>query len=50
MNYLEEYFQDIQEEDIDIDTLKAKYLSFIEKYYQEAIEKDKQLLEKLKNP
>ena len=49
LDYLEEYFQDIQTEDIDIDTLQAKYLSFVEKYYQEAIEKDKQLLEKLKN-
>ena len=33
----------------DIETIKGKYINFIESYYNEAIQKDKQLIQKLKN-
>jgi len=46
-SYLTEYFQDIQKGE-DANVLQAKYESFIDKYYQEAIQKDKQLIQKLK--
>ena len=49
LDYLNEYFNDIEDEDIDIDLIKSKYVQFIEKYYNEAIQKDKQLIQKLKN-
>ena len=32
----------------DIDVLKVKYTSFVDEYYQKAIEKDKELIQKLK--
>ena len=47
-SYLTEYFQDIQKGE-DVNVLQAKYESFIDKYYQEAIQKDKQLIQKLKD-
>ena len=47
-SYLTEYFQDIQKGE-DANVLQAKYESFIDKYYQEAIQKDKQLIQKLKD-
>ena len=48
LSYLDEYFQDIQEGK-DIDEIKTKYISFMEQYYKEAIQKDKQLIQKLKH-
>ena len=45
LSYLNEYFNDIEDEGIDIETLKGKYINFIELYYNEAIQKDKQLIE-----
>ena len=47
-SYLTEYLQDIQKGET-VDVLRAKYESFVDKYYQEAIQKDKQLIQKLKD-
>ena len=47
-SYLTEYFQDIQKGE-GVDVLRAKYESFIDAYYKEAIAKDKQLIQKLKD-
>ena len=48
MIHLTEYFQDIQKGE-GVDVLRAKYESFIDAYYKEAIAKDKQLIQKLKD-
>ena len=47
LEYLTEYFKDIEEAE-DLDVLKGKYMSFIEKYYEIAIKNDKKLIELLK--
>jgi hypothetical protein len=47
LEYLTEYFQDIEEAE-DLNILKSKYMSFIEKYYEIAIKNDKKLIELLK--
>ena len=46
-DYLTEYFEDLEDKE-DIDVLKVKYTSFVDEYYQKAIEKDKELIQKLK--
>jgi len=48
VSYLNEYFNDMGKGE-DINTIKTKYLSFIDQYYKEAIQNDKLLLEKLKD-
>jgi hypothetical protein len=47
LEYLTEYFKDIEEAE-ELDVLKGKYMSFIEKYYEIAIKNDKKLIELLK--
>ena len=47
LDYLTEYFKDIEEAE-ELDVLKGKYMSFIEKYYEIAIKNDKKLIELLK--
>jgi len=47
LSYLNEYFSDIKKGE-DLETIKTKYVSFVDKYYEEALKKDKQLLSKLK--
>ena len=45
--YLTEYFKDLENEET-VDVLRAKYEGFIDAYYKKAIEKDKELIEKIK--
>lgn len=47
LSYLNEYFTDIKKGE-DLETIKTKYVSFVDKYYEEALKKDKKLLSKLK--
>ena len=47
ISYLNEYFQDLKDGE-DLDILKAKYMSFIDKYYEEAVKNDQFLIKKLK--
>jgi len=47
MSYLNEYFTDMEEGE-DLETIKEKYMRFIESYYDQALKNDKLLLEKLK--
>jgi len=47
LEYLTEYFKDIEEAE-ELDVLKGKYMSFIEKYYEIAIKNDKKLIDMLK--
>tara|TARA_Y100001958_G_scaffold160112_2_gene166460 strand:- start:20668 stop:22440 length:1773 start_codon:yes stop_codon:yes gene_type:complete len=48
ISYLNEHFDDIKEGE-DIDTIKENYVKFVNQYYKEAFQKDKLLLEKLKD-